>query len=150
MNFMDLIELYGFLPNGGRKYYLNRSQPPVFVQMLHSYVIVTGNTSILERGLPLAEVGCSAHSSLYTFADVSLIATSQAELAWWTENRSINVTSPFTNETHTVAHFNVTNSAPRPEGYVEDFSAAFGARPALDESQRSALYAEIASGAETG
>lgn len=29
-NFMDLLDLYGFLPNGGRKYYLNRSQPPVF------------------------------------------------------------------------------------------------------------------------
>jgi alpha,alpha-trehalase len=23
-NFMDLIDSYGFLPNGGRKYYLNR------------------------------------------------------------------------------------------------------------------------------
>jgi alpha,alpha-trehalase len=33
LNFMDLIDLYGFLPNGGRKYYLNRSQPPVFTQV---------------------------------------------------------------------------------------------------------------------
>lgn len=23
-NFMDLIDSYGFIPNGGRKYYLNR------------------------------------------------------------------------------------------------------------------------------
>jgi len=37
LNFMDLIDLYGFLPNGGRKYYLNRSQPPVFTQVSHHY-----------------------------------------------------------------------------------------------------------------
>ena len=30
-NFMDEIEQFGFIPNGGRIYYLNRSQPPVFV-----------------------------------------------------------------------------------------------------------------------
>jgi hypothetical protein len=33
VNFMDLVESYGFLPNGGRKYYLNRSQPPVFTMV---------------------------------------------------------------------------------------------------------------------
>lgn len=31
---MDQLDLYGFIPNGGRKYYLNRSQPPVFTQMV--------------------------------------------------------------------------------------------------------------------
>lgn len=56
-NFMDLIEAYGFLPNGGRKYYLNRSQPPVFTQMVDAYVKVTGNVTVLERALPLLEVG---------------------------------------------------------------------------------------------
>jgi hypothetical protein len=32
-NLMDFVETYGFIPNGGRKYYLNRSQPPVLVQV---------------------------------------------------------------------------------------------------------------------
>jgi hypothetical protein len=27
---MDELEKYGFIPNGGRIYYLNRSQPPLF------------------------------------------------------------------------------------------------------------------------
>ncbi|QRV98077.1 trehalase [Ceratobasidium sp. AG-Ba] len=31
LNFMDEIKAYGFIPNGGRKYYLNRSQPPLFI-----------------------------------------------------------------------------------------------------------------------
>ncbi|KAL3272826.1 hypothetical protein HHI36_014285 [Cryptolaemus montrouzieri] len=29
-NFLWLIEKFGFIPNGGRIYYLNRSQPPLF------------------------------------------------------------------------------------------------------------------------
>ncbi|KAL7422476.1 hypothetical protein Q5752_003124 [Cryptotrichosporon argae] len=127
-NFMDLIETYGFLPNGGRKYYLDRSQPPVFVQMIDTYVTQTGNTSILARALPILST----------------------ELAWWQANRTVNVTSPYTQTQYTVAHYAVNNSAPRPEGYVEDYETAFGASPPLNESARADLYAELASGAETG
>lgn len=52
-NFLDNIETFGFVPNGGRKYYLNRSQPPLLAQMVRVYVDHTGDTSILERALPL-------------------------------------------------------------------------------------------------
>lgn len=33
-NFADMIDEYGFVPNGGRTYYLDRSQPPVFALMV--------------------------------------------------------------------------------------------------------------------
>ena len=61
--------------------------------MLDNYVKTTGNSSILERALPLAEV----------------------EMAWWKNNRTLQVTSPFSNKTFTVARYAVDNSAPRPE-----------------------------------
>lgn len=61
--------------------------------MVNSYVLVTGNTTILDRALPILE----------------------AELEWWRTNRTISVTSPYTNKTHSVAHYAVNNSAPRPE-----------------------------------
>jgi alpha,alpha-trehalase len=32
-NFMDEIERFGFIPNGGRIYYLDRSQPPFFINV---------------------------------------------------------------------------------------------------------------------
>jgi len=127
-NFMDLIEMYGFLPNGGRKYYLNRSQPPVFVQMVDAYVQVTGNVSILDRALPILE----------------------SELQWWRQNRTISVKSPYTNKTHSVARYAVNNTAPRPEGYQEDIATVFGAEPALNETERGELFAELATGAESG
>lgn len=52
-NFLDNIERFGFVPNGGRKYYLNRSQPPMLSQMVRIYVEYTGDSSILTRALPL-------------------------------------------------------------------------------------------------
>jgi alpha,alpha-trehalase len=126
---MDEIARFGFIPNGGRIYYLNRSQPPVFIAMLAKYIEASKDTGILRRGLPLAE----------------------RELQWWTTQRTINVTSPFTNTTHELAHYAVGNSAPRPESYFQDYSTANDPTlPSLTQEQRSALYAELASGAESG
>ncbi|KGB76251.2 alpha,alpha-trehalase [Cryptococcus deuterogattii R265] len=127
-NFMDLIDIYGFLPNGGRKYYLNRSQPPVFVQMIDAYIKTTNNVTILERALPVAS----------------------AELQWWANNRTSNFTSPFTNQSRIITQYSVTNSAPRPEGYAEDFETVMGASPALNETEQAELYSQLASGAESG
>jgi len=33
-NFAHCIETYGFIPNGNREYFLSRSQPPFFVEMI--------------------------------------------------------------------------------------------------------------------
>ncbi|KAH9947465.1 glycoside hydrolase [Amylocystis lapponica] len=129
-NFMDEIELFGFIPNGGRIYYLNRSQPPMFIRMLSDYVSATNDTAILSRALPLAE----------------------AELSWWATNRTLSVTSPYTNKSYAMAHYAVDNSAPRPESYLTDYLTANDPTLSvpLNESQRADLYSELASGAETG
>lgn len=52
-NFLDLIEQFGFVPNGARLYYLNRSQPPLLSQMVKAYISHTNDSSILERALPI-------------------------------------------------------------------------------------------------
>ena len=64
--------------------------------MLYDYVTTTNDIAILSRALPLAE----------------------AELQWWATNRTVQVTSPFTNQTYAMARYAVTNSAPRPESYL--------------------------------
>ena len=70
-NFLDLVETLGFVPNGARLYYLNRSQPPLLSQMVRTYVDYTNDTSILERAVPL------------------LIK----EHAFWQKNRTVIVTA---------------------------------------------------------
>jgi alpha,alpha-trehalase len=54
-NFLDFVEEFGFVPNGARRYYLNRSQPPLLTQMVRVYVEYTQNYTLLERALPLLE-----------------------------------------------------------------------------------------------
>ena len=66
-NFLDLIWIHGFVPNGTRIYYLNRSQPPLLAQMVKLYIEHTKDESILPRAVPL------------------LIK----EHFWWTRHRSI-------------------------------------------------------------
>lgn len=137
LNFLDEIERFGFIPNGARLYYLNRSQPPLFTQMLHLYVTTTNDTSLLHRALPLVE----------------------KELSWWHENRLESVSSPFTSRKHDVYQYRVNNSAPRPEGYHIDFEVVWGEiknptnySPSqnLSSDARDLLYAQLASGAESG
>lgn len=64
--------------------------------MLSDYVLASNDTSILTRALPLAE----------------------RELEFWHTNRTLNVTSPFTNKTYAVSRYAVNNTAPRPESYL--------------------------------
>lgn len=52
-NFLDFVETIGFVPNGARLYYLNRSQPPLLTEMVRIYVEHTNDTGILERAVPL-------------------------------------------------------------------------------------------------
>jgi alpha,alpha-trehalase len=63
----------------------------------------------------------------------------------------LNVTSPGSNASHTLAHYSVTNTAPRPESYYQDYMTANDPTlPTLSESQKEDLYGQLASGAETG
>ncbi|CAK7245098.1 MAG: hypothetical protein STHCBS139747_006666 [Sporothrix thermara] len=138
-NFLDLVDLYGFVPNGARVYYLNRSQPPLLSQMIRVYIEHTNDTSILKRAVPL------------------LIK----EHDFWTNNRSVSVKAP-NNKTYTLNRYSVLNNQPRPESYLEDYISANNksyyatngsvypeTRP-LNASAKAALYAQLASGAESG
>jgi len=152
-NFMDEIETYGFIPNGGRIYCtvfpsmrfspiaeiviypdLNRSQPPLFIMvcLIHAVAFGIPHTkwircsqimsrprmilrSSIERSLWLRHVTTRHH-----FPAAEDIP--QRELAWWSNNRSLAVTSPYTNKTYTLSRYAVTNSAPRPESYLTGMS----------------------------
>ncbi|KAI0136388.1 glycoside hydrolase family 37 protein [Xylariales sp. AK1849] len=137
-NFLDFVEEYGFVPNGARLYYLDRSQPPVLAQMVKTYVEYTNDSSILERAVPL------------------LIK----EHDFWMQNRTVEITSG--GNSYTLNHYNVQNNQPRPESFREDYISAnnhsyyatsgiiYPETKALNDSEKAALYANLASGAESG
>lgn len=54
-NFFSIIDRYGYIPNGGRIYYLRRSHPPLLTTMVHSYVEFTKDQEFLKEALPYLE-----------------------------------------------------------------------------------------------
>ncbi|KAK9788944.1 putative Trehalase [Seiridium cardinale] len=137
-NFLDLVETIGFVPNGARLYYLNRSQPPLLAQMVKTYVDYTNDTSILERAVPL------------------LIK----EHDFWVQNRTVEIESG--SSRYALTHYNVKNTQPRPESYREDYISAnnhsyyatsgiiYPEVKPLNDSEKADLYANLATGAESG
>ncbi|KAI9494172.1 trehalase [Zychaea mexicana] len=121
LNFLDYIEEYGFIPNGARIYYLNRSQPPFLVEMVKAYYNATGDDDFLKEALP----------------------TLDKEYEFWMKNKSIHV------DGHVLNHYNVINEAPRPESYREDYETATLADFSSPE-HIPALYADLSTGAESG
>jgi alpha,alpha-trehalase len=130
-NLLDDISNFGFIPNGGRIYYLDRSQPPLLSEMILSYIDKVGydspnGTAMLEKAFPLL----------------------QTEYEWWM-NSTNGHTVTFPNGMVLNRYFSA-ESTPRPESYAEDYETAEDAEKFSNPRSNSSLYQNIRSGAETG
>jgi alpha,alpha-trehalase len=54
-NFIYVVEHFGFVPNGGRIYYLKRSQPPILIMAFYEYLQATGDVKFILESLPTLE-----------------------------------------------------------------------------------------------
>ncbi|KXN69246.1 glycoside hydrolase family 37 protein [Conidiobolus coronatus NRRL 28638] len=127
-NFLHFVDTYGFVPNGARQYYLNRSQPPLLSQMVVSYVNKTGDLEFAKKALP----------------------TLDKEYKYWIEKHSVKVPCSLDDKNRCqLVRYDVVNQSPRPESYIEDFKTVEYA-PGLNQTQKDDLYADLATGAETG
>lgn len=52
-NFLSVIDRFGFIPNGGRVYYLARSHPPLLSGMIKSYVDATNDVSFAIHSIEI-------------------------------------------------------------------------------------------------
>ncbi|KAG5868595.1 hypothetical protein JTB14_033072 [Gonioctena quinquepunctata] len=95
-NFLSLVERYGFVPNGSRVYYLNRSQPPLLSSMVRLYIDATNDLDWLRKH----------------------INTLEKELKWWCDNRTIKIKK--NGKYHQLARYASESGTPRPESYFED------------------------------
>ncbi|XP_006993428.3 trehalase isoform X2 [Peromyscus maniculatus bairdii] len=121
-NFLDLVKTYGHIPNGGRVYYLQRSQPPLLTLMMDLYVTHTQDVSFLQEN----------------------IGTLASELDFWTVNRTVSVSSG--GQSYALNRYYVPYGGPRPESYSKDEELA----NTVSEGDRETLWAELKAGAESG
>ncbi|XP_060643265.2 trehalase, partial [Anolis sagrei] len=121
-NFLHLVQQFGHIPNGGRVYYVRRSQPPLLSLMVEKYLAHTKDTTFLRESISLLET----------------------EYHFWQEQRAINVSMG--GRDYTLNRYQVPVGEPRPESYMKDVEVAAG----LDEASQRALWSELHSGAESG
>eukprot|EP00095_Tigriopus_kingsejongensis_P006740 maker-scaffold658_size117954-snap-gene-0.43 protein:Tk06740 transcript:maker-scaffold658_size117954-snap-gene-0.43-mRNA-1 annotation:"hypothetical protein DAPPUDRAFT_314347" len=122
-NFLVMVKMYGLVPNGGRIYYIKRSQPPFLTLMMREYIKTTGDIEFLRENVDLFD----------------------RELQFWEKKRSLTLMK--NGQEHLMFVFGTGGTGPRPESYREDveFAEQF-ATPAEKEE----FYYHIKAGAETG
>ncbi|KAM9299357.1 trehalase [Gastrophryne carolinensis] len=121
-NFLHLVKSYGMIPNGGRIYYLRRSQPPFLTLMMESYMAKVNDVTFLRE-------------------NIQLLAK---EYDFWMNNRSVSVTHNGNN--YTMNRYYVPVGGPRPEAYSKDYELAEN----LMKDAQQALYSELKAAAESG
>ncbi|KAJ8675851.1 hypothetical protein QAD02_011637 [Eretmocerus hayati] len=121
-NFISIVNTYGFIPNGGRVYYLMRSQPPLLISMVDKYFTETGDWDFVERNLDSLE----------------------KEFSYWMKHKSIGFSKDGKN--YTLSRYVTLSLGPRPESYKEDLEYA----KKLNSSERDAFYNHVKAAAESG
>lgn len=136
-NLLHLVDRIGFVPNGNRVYYLNRSQPPLLTEAVKVVFDATESTAEqiewLEEAVPMLD----------------------KEYNWFCENRSVSSKYPseaFSGRSLSVYYADTVH--PRPESFKED-TASLDRRlqtplRVYEESTSTSLYKNLASAAESG
>lgn len=125
-----LVSEFGFVPNGGRVYYLGRSQPPLLSEMVGAVFAATQNLTFLTHALPRLETEYGFFMSHTTHGGHAV------EFA---------VNASFT---ATLNRFVTALGRPRPESFREDVQTA--ASLGLAVSAATQLFDDLGAGAETG
>ena len=140
-NLLDDVELFGFVPNGARIYYTDRSQPPVLSEMVKVIVDYVGEESdqgrdLMRRAWPLL----------------------LREYEYWTAagdadgGAGHSVNFQYLGRTYTASRYHSRQHSPRPESYREDVDTSrhWNGSDTTAKNNKAAFFNEIRSGAETG
>ncbi|KAL3638313.1 hypothetical protein CASFOL_017684 [Castilleja foliolosa] len=124
-NLISLIDTYKFVLNGARKYYTNRSQPPLLSSMVIDIFNRTGDMDLVKKALP----------ALMT------------EHTFWTSGVHEVTVRDSNGAKHSLSRYYAMWNKPRPESSTIDKKTA---SKLSNDSAKEQLYREIASTAESG
>ncbi|XP_063533891.1 trehalase-like [Cydia strobilella] len=124
-NILYLVDKFGYMPNGGRLYYLGRSQPPLLTAMVADYYAVSEDLAWLKRHIPTVE----------------------NELQYWLNTKKVTVEINGNQYVLLRYYSEEESKGPRPESYYEDYTTA---RFLPSEDLRQEFYKEMRGVAESG
>lgn len=122
-NYLYIVDNFGYIPNGGRIYYLGRSQPPLLIPSFKDYMDATNDIEFLNKS----------------------INTLDQEFEFWVKYRMKTVS--YDGEEYLLATYNDLSTGPRPESYAEDVELADKFK---DNEEKLEFYREVKSAAESG
>ncbi|XP_063971804.1 trehalase-like [Diachasmimorpha longicaudata] len=122
LNFLSIVQRFGFVPNGGRIYYLMRSHPPLLIPMVEKYLEATGDIDFLADNL----------------------LTLEEEFNYFHEQKTVDVAR--NGRTYRMARYIVSSEGPRPESYREDYHLG----NLFPENKRKEFLEDLKAGAESG
>jgi alpha,alpha-trehalase len=132
-NLLYFVDKYDHVPNGGRIYYLTRSQPPLLSEMVR---VVYEALLQQEQGEIL---GNTPSSMKFLEKAVPLL---DKEYHFWKVNRSTTNSKFFP-----LSIYNANSKDPRPESYREDYVLA---KDINNKQEKDKLYQNLAAAAESG
>ncbi|KAI5017512.1 hypothetical protein ZWY2020_042400 [Hordeum vulgare] len=125
LNLVYLVEEYGFVLNGARSYYTNRSQPPLLSSMVLELYKATGDLGLVRRAFP------------------SLL---KEHNFWVSELHNVEIMDNH-GHVHNLSRYQAMWNKPRPESATidEELASKLNSTAAKEK-----LYHQIASAAESG
>lgn len=170
-NMVGVIEAVGFVPNGSRIYYLNRSQPPMFTRMLSRYFEVMRQAK--------TPTNCGYFGGVEREFAMRALAAADREYLFWMEHRAVLVQkagdsisrvarvsgpgfysqslqgprsildflSPSLGEKFVLNVYGAALRGPRPESFSEDVGRA---SELPEQRQRIRYFHNVAAAAESG
>ncbi|CAJ0578277.1 unnamed protein product, partial [Mesorhabditis spiculigera] len=142
-NLAHMVQQHGFVPNGGRVYYLTRSQPPLLAHMVYDYFLSTGDIQFLIEMLDVLEKEFEFWVKHRTLTLNLGVDTHLAK----TEAETKDDDPPKPIEKLEVFQYRVKMKVPRPESYREDMHLVEGID---DQARREEVWSDVAAAAETG
>lgn len=138
---LEYVAEFGFVPNGGRIYYLTRSQPPMLSDMVRVVAKLENSSS---------DEDADAWDLEYLRAAVPLL---EREYDFWmhrgVHGHAVEIPGPH-GETFVLNRYVAHAGEPRPESYREDVGTASAAFRQNVTTDKAAVYNEIIAAAESG
>ncbi|XP_041983501.1 trehalase-like isoform X2 [Aricia agestis] len=122
-NFLSIVDRFGHIPNGGRIYYIMRSQPPLLIPMVKLLMDDSFDIEYLRQH----------------------IHTMDREFEHWMTNHTVEV--EYNNHKYNLFRYIDQSRGPRPESYKEDIDVA---KHFETQDKKEELYAELKAAAESG
>jgi len=124
LNFIEQLDAYGHIPNGTRKYYTRRTQPPFLISMISKYIEATDDIDFLRDHLDAMD----------------------RELAFYEKHRCLDYKHG--DKEFKVFFYGADCTGPRPESYAEDVEEA--EELFQTEREKEEFYLHMKAAAESG